>query len=70
VIVLLDNRWAIRTDEQGRFDFPLVSSGTREVTVRNEGLPLPWNVAPQADRQVEVRLRGTVRITIPVQRDF
>lgn len=70
VIVLLDNRWAIRTDEQGRFDFPLVSSGTREVTVRNEGLPLPWNVAPQADRQVEVRLRGTARITIPVQRDF
>lgn len=70
VIVLLDNRWAIRTDEQGRFEFPLVSGGLREITVRNEGLPLPWNVAPGAEKQVDVRLRGTTRIAIPVQRDF
>lgn len=69
VVVLLDNRWAVRTDEQGRFDFPLVSSGMRTVTVRNEGLPLPWSVAPEADTQVDVRLRGTTRISIPVQRD-
>lgn len=69
VIVLLDNRWAVRTDEQGRFEFPLVSSGMRTITVRNEGLPLPWNVASEAQTRVDVRLRGTSRISIPVQRD-
>jgi hypothetical protein len=69
VIVLLDNRWAVRTDEQGRFEFPLVAGGMRSVTVRNDGLPLPWSVPDDTDTQVDVRLRGTTRIAIPVQRD-
>ncbi|TNF59956.1 MAG: hypothetical protein EP306_09775 [Burkholderiales bacterium] len=69
VIVLLDNRWAVRTDAQGRFEFPFVASGIRTVTVRNDALPLPWSVAPDVDTKVDVRLRGTARISIPVQRE-
>lgn len=70
VIVLLDNRWAVRTDAQGRFEFPLVASGQRTVTVRNEGLPLPWSAGTDTARQVDVRLRGTTQVNVPVQRDF
>jgi len=69
VTVTLDSRWAVRTDGQGKFAFPLVASGTRKVSVRNEALPLPWSVAPDAQKEVLVTLRETATITIAVQRE-
>lgn len=69
VTVYLDNRYAVRTDSQGRFEFPFVASGARTVTVRGETLPLPWNVVDQGQAKVDVRLRESVSLTIPVQRN-
>lgn len=68
VTVLLDNRFAVRTDAQGRFEFPFVAAGARTVTVRNETLPLPWSVLDGGQVKVDLRLRDTVRLSIPVQR--
>ncbi|MBT9550767.1 MAG: hypothetical protein IV088_07970 [Hydrogenophaga sp.] len=68
VTVTLDNRYAVRTDAQGRFSFPFVASGPRNVTVRNETLPLPWGVVDDGQARIEVRLRETTRISLPVQR--
>lgn len=68
IAVYLDNRYVARTDEQGRFDFPFVGAGPRTITVRNETLPLPWAVLDDGQVQVDVRLRETTRISIPVQR--
>ncbi|MDT4863741.1 hypothetical protein FQZ97_984620 [compost metagenome] len=68
VTVYLDNRYAVRTDSQGRFEFPFVASGPRTVTVRPDTLPLPWNVVDQGQVKVDVRLRESVSLTIPVQR--
>ncbi|WP_157085055.1 carboxypeptidase-like regulatory domain-containing protein [Hydrogenophaga palleronii] len=68
VTVYLDNRYAVRTDSQGRFEFPFVASGPRTVTVRGETLPLPWNVVNQGQARVDVRLRESATLSIPVQR--
>ncbi len=69
VTVYLDNRYAVRTDNQGRFEFPFVAGGTRTVSVRGETLPLPWNVVDQGQAKVDVRLRESVTLSIPVQRN-
>lgn len=68
VTVYLDNRYAVRTDAQGRFEFPFVASGPRTVSVRGDTLPLPWNVVDQGQARVDVRLRENTSIAIPVQR--
>ena len=69
VTVFLDNRYAVRTDSQGRFEFPFVASGPRTVSVRGDTLPLPWNVVDEGQTRVDVRLRENVNLTIPVQRN-
>lgn len=66
--VFLDNRYAIRTDSQGRFEFPLVASGTHTVTLRADSLPLPWNVVGDGSLPTEVQLRQTTRLSLSVQR--
>jgi hypothetical protein len=68
VTVFLDNRYGVRTDAQGRFEFPFVASGPRTVSVRNETLPLPWGVVDDGQARVDVRLRETARLSLPVQR--
>lgn len=68
VTVYLDNRYAVRTDAQGRFSFPFVASGPHTVSVRNETLPLPWSVVDEGQARVDVHLRETTRLSLPVQR--
>jgi hypothetical protein len=68
VTVFLDNRYGVRTDAQGRFEFPFVAAGVRTVSVRGDTLPLPWVTVGDGQTRVEVRLRETSRLSIPVQR--
>ncbi len=69
VTLFLDNRYAVRTDDQGRFSFPFVAAGPRTVTLRSETLPLPWSTVDDGQVKVEVRLRETTQLLMPVQRD-
>ena len=68
VTVLLDNRYTVRTDAQGRFEFPFVAAGRHTLTVRNDTLPLPWSVVGDGQVTVEVQVRGDSQLSIPVQR--
>jgi hypothetical protein len=68
VTVFLDNRYGVRTDAQGRFEFPFVATGARTVSVRSDTLPLPWASVGEGQSRVDVRLRDTTRLSIPVQR--
>ncbi|MDZ7910067.1 MAG: SdrD B-like domain-containing protein [Gemmobacter sp.] len=68
VTVALDNRYSVRTDAQGRFSFPFVAAGPRTVSVRNETLPLPWGVVDDGQVKIDVRLRETTTLSLPVQR--
>lgn len=67
--VYLDNRYAVRTDSQGRFEFPFVASGPRTLSVRNDSLPLPWGVVDKGQALLEVRRRESVSVSFPVQRN-
>ena len=68
ITVTLDNRYAVRTDAQGRFSFPFVAAGPRTISVRNESLPLPWAVVDEGQTKIDVRLRETTTLSLPVQR--
>jgi hypothetical protein len=68
VTVMLDQRYTVRTDAQGRFEFPFVAAGTHTLTLRNDTLPLPWGTVSEGGVKVEVSLRGSTEAGIPVQR--
>jgi len=65
VTVYLDGRYAVRTDSQGRFEFPFVAPGTRTLRVLDETLPLPWETGDQHETRVEVVVRESARVAIP-----
>lgn len=64
VTILLDGRFSTRTDNQGRFEFPQVASGTHAIRVIPDNLPLPYFVAGEDKRQVVVRTRETAMVDI------
>lgn len=69
VTVLLDGRYAVRTDSQGEFEFPRVATGTHTIEVVPDNLPLPWFLEGDTGEQaVEVRVRDTTRIDIGARR--
>lgn len=68
VTILLDGRFMVRTDDQGRFDFPLVAPGPHEITVVADNLPLPWMVANEGRRTVTVHAREAETIDIAATR--
>jgi hypothetical protein len=69
VSVVLDGRYAVRTDAQGRFEFPFVAPGAHGLMVVSDTLPLPW-VGPAADAlRVEVTPREITRIEIGATRE-
>ena len=69
VTVMLDGRFATRTDAQGRFEFPFVASGAHAVSVASDTLPLPWVAPATMPLRVEVSPRGTTRLEIGATRD-
>jgi hypothetical protein len=69
VTVVLDGRYAVRTDSLGNFEFPRVVAGTHTLEVVPDNLPLPWFVEQTAaKRTFEVRVRQTQRIDIGARR--
>src|SRR3546814_13850426 len=69
VTVLLDGRFAVRTDSLGNFEFPRVAAGSHVLTVVPDNLPLPWFInQADAQRSVQVRGRETARNDIGPRR--
>ena len=67
--VILDGRYAVRTDSQGRFEFQDVAVGEHTLTVMPDNLPLPWFIdEARAEQGIEVRVREDMRIDIPASR--
>lgn len=58
VTVLLNDRYAVQTNERGEFEFAAVAVGSHQLRVITDNLPLPWYFDQGNEtRQVEVRLR-------------
>ena len=64
VTVILDGRFSVRTDTNGRFDFPAVAAGHHVLTVQSDNLPLPWTLNNQGRTEVEVGTRDRVDVNI------
>jgi hypothetical protein len=68
VTVVLDGRFSVQTDVNGRFVFPVVVWGHHVITVVPDNLPLPWALLNEGRTPVEVSTRGRSQIDIAAQR--
>ena len=68
VTVILDGRYSVRTDGQGRFEFPAVAAGVHRLMVMPDNVPLPWTLVNDGRMEVDVPVRGTVNLDIGAQR--
>lgn len=68
VTVLLDGRFATRTDSDGRFEFPMVASGRHTIAVVPDNLALPYAIANEGRSDVTVLTRQTSTLDIPATR--
>lgn len=66
--VLLDGRYPVTTDNEGRFEFGPVGTGAHMISVNVERVPLPWGLLDEAPRRVTVPLRGESVIDIPLNK--
>jgi hypothetical protein len=69
ITITLDDRYSVRTDDQGRFVFERVAVGTHALEAIPDNLPLPWSINDARGRQqVQVDVRGETIIDIGAQR--
>jgi hypothetical protein len=68
VTVILDGRFSVRTDANGRFEFPMVAAGRHVITVLPDNVPLAWHLPNDGRSEVEVTVRGSVNVDIGAQR--
>ena len=66
--VVLDGRYSVRTDGQGRFEFPAVASGHHTIVVMPDNLPLPWMLINDGRTEFDVPVRGTIYVDVAAQR--
>jgi hypothetical protein len=65
VTVLLDGKFAGRTNSDGKFEFPFVAAGPHSIVVVPDNLALPYSIAGDGRREISVRTRETTSIDIP-----
>ena len=68
VTVVLDGRFSVQTDANGRFDFPVVATGHHVITVIPDNLPLPWTLVNEGRAAIEVTTRDRTETNIAAQR--
>ncbi|MEP6548296.1 MAG: SdrD B-like domain-containing protein [Gammaproteobacteria bacterium] len=68
VTVVLDGRFSVQTDANGRFIFPVVATGRHVVTVVTDNLPLPWSLLNGGRAEIEVTTRDRSQVDIAAQR--
>jgi hypothetical protein len=64
VTVLLDGRYAVQTDAQGRFEFPYISAGPHVLSVVGDNLPLPWLLDKEGRTELRIAARETRTVHI------
>jgi hypothetical protein len=66
--VVLDGRFSVRTDAQGRFEFSAVGPGTHVLTVLEDNLQLPWALKNDGKVEIDVRVRDDTLVDVPAHR--
>lgn len=62
--IVLDGRFGTRSDKDGRFEFPLLASGTHTITVIPDNLALPYAISNEGRREVIVHTRETTMLEV------
>jgi hypothetical protein len=69
ITITLDDRYSVRTDDQGRFVFERVAVGVHTLEAVADNLPLPWSIDEvSARRTLQVEVRGEASVDIGAQR--
>jgi hypothetical protein len=68
VTVVLDGRYSVQTDANGRFDFPAVATGHHVISVVSDNLPLPWTLVGGGRAEVMVTTRDRTDLAIAARR--
>jgi hypothetical protein len=68
VTVVLDGRFSVQTDANGRFAFPVVVTGHHVIKVSSDNLPLPWTLTDEGRTEVTVSTRTRAEVSIGAQR--
>lgn len=67
--IVLDDRYSVRTDDQGRFVFERVAVGTHTLEAVADNLPLPWSIdETRGRRDLQVGVRGETVVDIGATR--
>jgi SdrD B-like domain len=69
VTVVLDRRFVVRTDAQGRYEFPWVAAGAHTLQIQSDNVPLPWSPVQRDPAPVSVVVRSTTVTDFALQRD-
>lgn len=65
ISIVLDDRYSVRTDDQGRFVFERVAVGTHTLEAIPDNLPLPWSIDEERGRRnLQVDVRGETIVDI------
>ncbi len=67
VTVYLDSVYPITTDARGEFEYPAVAPGEHHLFVDETRLPLPWSLGGTEYTPLQVQLRSTTRIDVPLR---
>ena len=67
-VVILDGRYETRTDSQGRYTFTPVPTGSHEIQVLTDKLPLPWGLDDERPQRVEIGFRRDSNLVFPLRR--
>jgi hypothetical protein len=68
VTVVLDGKFATRTDANGRFEFPMVAAGRHGIAVVPDNLALPYVIRGDGGMEVTVLTRETANLEIAASR--
>lgn len=68
VVLILDERQSVVTDNEGRFRFALVPAGRHRVRVVVERVALPWGLEDESPREVPIDVRADARLDIGLTR--
>ncbi|MDC0948709.1 transporter, partial [Gammaproteobacteria bacterium] len=64
VNLLLDNRYPLQTDSDGRFELSNVATGTHQLIVDDRSLPLPWEMGNNRRKTFRINLRDTTTVQL------
>lgn len=63
-MIILNDSFVVKTDANGKYEFPSISTGIHKIEVSNDSLPLPWT--SEKKFEVKIQIRENTTLNLPV----